>query len=83
MTAASTGKSTGEIHHDIELKLAIATDVAMVNLIGGLPVIVDGQVSAGLGWDRVPANRTARSRTQRRRCLPGQRFFEVQLQPTF
>ena len=48
--AASTGKSTGEIHHDIELKLAIATDGAMVNLKGGLPVIVDGQVIGGIGW---------------------------------
>ena len=49
MTAATTGKPTGEIHHDIELKLAIATDGVMVNLMGGLPVIVDGQVVGGIG----------------------------------
>jgi uncharacterized protein GlcG (DUF336 family) len=49
MTAATTGKPTGEIHQDIELKLAIATDGAMVNLMGGLPVIVDGQVVGGIG----------------------------------
>jgi uncharacterized protein GlcG (DUF336 family) len=49
MTAAATGKPTGEIHHDIELKLAIATDGEMVNLMGGLPVIVDGQVIGGIG----------------------------------
>ena len=49
MTAATTGKPSGEIHHDIELKLAIATDGVMVNLMGGLPVIVDGQVVGGIG----------------------------------
>ena len=49
MTAATTGKPTGEIHHDIELKLAIATDGAMVNLMGGLPVIVEGQLIGGIG----------------------------------
>jgi glc operon protein GlcG len=49
MTAATTGKPTGDIHHDVELKLAVATDGAMVNLKGGLPVIVDGQVIGGIG----------------------------------
>jgi uncharacterized protein GlcG (DUF336 family) len=49
MTAATTGKPTGEIHHDIELKLAIATDGTMVNLMGGLPVIVEGQLIGGIG----------------------------------
>ena len=49
MTAAATGKPTGSIHAEIELKLAIATDGAMVNLMGGLPIIVDGQVIGGIG----------------------------------
>jgi glc operon protein GlcG len=49
MTAAATGKPTGDIHRDIELKLAIATDGAMVNLMGGLPIVVDGQVIGGIG----------------------------------
>jgi glc operon protein GlcG len=49
MTAATTGKPTGEIHADIEIKLAIATDGTMVNLMGGLPVIVEGQLIGGIG----------------------------------
>lgn len=49
MTAATTGKPTGEFPQDIELKLAIATDGVMVNLMGGLPVIVDGQLIGGIG----------------------------------
>jgi uncharacterized protein GlcG (DUF336 family) len=49
MTAATTGKPTGAIDPAIELKLAIATDGDMVNLRGGLPVIVEGQVVGGIG----------------------------------
>jgi uncharacterized protein GlcG (DUF336 family) len=49
MTAATTGKPTGELPADIELKLAIATDGTMVNLMGGLPVIVEGQLIGGIG----------------------------------
>ena len=49
MTAATTGKPTGAIDPAIELKLAIATDGDMVNLRGGLPIIVEGQVIGGIG----------------------------------
>ncbi len=49
MTAASTGKPTGNFPADIEIKLAIATDGEMVNLLGGLPVIVDGHIVGGIG----------------------------------
>ncbi len=49
MTAATTGKPTGGIDPAIELKLAIVTDGDMVNLRGGLPVIVEGQVIGGIG----------------------------------
>jgi glc operon protein GlcG len=49
MTAATTGKPTGGIDPSIELKLAIATNGDMVNLRGGLPIIVEGQVIGGIG----------------------------------
>lgn len=49
MTAATTGKPTGEIDPAIELKLAVVTDGDMVNLKGGLPIIVDGIVIGGIG----------------------------------
>jgi glc operon protein GlcG len=48
MTAAVTGQPTGGIDPAIELKLAIATNGAMVNLRGGLPIIVEGQVIGGI-----------------------------------
>lgn len=48
-TAAVTGKPTGDLDPDIELKLAAATDGDMVNLKGGMPIVVDGQVVGGIG----------------------------------
>jgi glc operon protein GlcG len=49
MTAATTGKPTGDLDPSIELKLAAATDGDMVNLKGGLPILVEGQVIGGIG----------------------------------
>lgn len=49
MTAATTGKPTGTTDPAIEIKLAIATDGDMINLRGGLPIIVGGQVIGGIG----------------------------------
>jgi uncharacterized protein GlcG (DUF336 family) len=48
-TAAATGKPSGGMHADVEIKLAIATDGRMTNLKGGLPIVVDGQVVGGIG----------------------------------
>lgn len=49
MTAANSGRPTGGLAADMEMKLALATDGDMVNLKGGLPIIVDGQVIGGIG----------------------------------
>jgi len=48
-TAAATGKPTGGMGPDLELKLAIATDGRMTNLKGGMPIIVDGACVGGIG----------------------------------
>ena len=48
-TAASYGIPTGGIAAGIDIKLAIATEGKRINLPGGLPVIVDGQVIGGIG----------------------------------
>src|SRR5476651_2344915 len=49
MTAATTGQPTGGIDPAIEVKLAIATDGGMINLKGGLPIIIEGQAIGGIG----------------------------------
>jgi uncharacterized protein GlcG (DUF336 family) len=49
MTSASTGKPTGSLDPAIDLKLAIATDGDMVNIKGGMPIVVDGHVIGGIG----------------------------------
>ncbi len=49
MTAATTGQPTGDLDPAIEMKLAVVTDGDMVNLKGGVPIIVDGQTIGGIG----------------------------------
>ena len=48
-TAAAYGIPTGDIAAALDLKLAIATEGKRVNLLGGLPVIVDGHVIGAIG----------------------------------
>lgn len=48
-TAASTGRATGGMGPELEIKLAIATEGRMTNLKGGVPIIIDGAVVGGIG----------------------------------
>lgn len=49
MTAASARIPTGQTNPTNEIKLALATDGKLTNLLGGLPVIVDGHVIGAVG----------------------------------
>lgn len=49
MTAATTGQPTGNIPAERALALAEATSGRMTNLLGGLPLLVEGQVVGGIG----------------------------------
>jgi uncharacterized protein GlcG (DUF336 family) len=49
MTAATTGQPTGNISPDKALLLAEATSGKMTNLLGGVPLLVDGQIVGGIG----------------------------------
>lgn len=49
MTAATTGQPTGGIAPDKALLLAEATSGRMTNLLGGLPLLVDGMIVGGIG----------------------------------
>jgi uncharacterized protein GlcG (DUF336 family) len=48
-TAASSRGPTGGIQGDLEFRLAHATSGRLVNLKGGLPIIVDGVTVGGIG----------------------------------
>jgi glc operon protein GlcG len=48
-TAASSRGPTGGIQGDLEFRLAHATSGKLVNLKGGLPIIVDGITIGGIG----------------------------------
>ena len=53
VTAALSAEPTGGAHADVELQIAMASDCRWTNLIGGLPICVDGfvvgAVAAGSG----------------------------------
>jgi uncharacterized protein GlcG (DUF336 family) len=76
LTAASYGAPTGNIPAGIDLKLAIATQGKRVNLPGGLPIVIDGQLVGGIGIgsgtgeeDRIIANAALAA-------LPGAKTFD-------
>jgi uncharacterized protein GlcG (DUF336 family) len=48
-TAASSRAPTGGIQGELEFRLAHATSGQLVNLKGGLPIIVDGMTIGGIG----------------------------------
>ena len=49
ITAVSSGVPTGGVDADVEIKLAHASSGQLVNLKGGVPIIVDGMVIGGIG----------------------------------
>jgi uncharacterized protein GlcG (DUF336 family) len=48
-TAASTGRPTGAIQAELDVRLALATDGRLTNLKGGLPIVIDDIVVGGIG----------------------------------
>jgi glc operon protein GlcG len=75
MTAASSGRPTGGLAADIETKLALATDGDMVNLKGGLPVMVEGQVIGGIGVGSGTGDQDAEVANAALKALPGAATF--------
>jgi glc operon protein GlcG len=48
-TAAGNGRETGGMAEGLDLRLAIASDGKRVNLLGGVPVLVDGLIAGAVG----------------------------------
>lgn len=49
VTAASSRVPSGGMPEDLGAKLAVATDGLLVNVKGGLPIVVDGHVVGAIG----------------------------------
>ncbi|HTS93717.1 MAG TPA: heme-binding protein [Stellaceae bacterium] len=49
VTAASGRAQTGNVPADVDMKLAVTTGGKLVNLKGGVPIVVDGKVIGGIG----------------------------------
>jgi glc operon protein GlcG len=76
MTAASYGEPTGNIPAGIDLKLAIATQGKRINLPGGLPIIIDGQVVGGIGVGSGTGEQDRVVAAAALAALPGAKRFE-------
>ena len=76
MTAASYGEPTGNLREGIDLKLAIATEGKRINLPGGLPVIVDGQVIGAIGVGSGTGEQDRQVAAAALRALPNAIQFE-------
>ena len=49
MTAASSRVPSGQAHASVETKLGLATRGKLTNLLGGVPIVVDGHVIGAIG----------------------------------
>lgn len=49
MTAASSRAPTGGMAEGLDIRLAIATEGKLVNVKGGVPIVVDGKTIGGIG----------------------------------
>lgn len=49
VTAASSRAASGGMPEDLGAKLAVATDGQLINVRGGLPIVVDGHVVGAIG----------------------------------
>jgi uncharacterized protein GlcG (DUF336 family) len=49
VTAALSGTPTGGAHADVELQIALASETRWTNLLGGLPIMVDGLILRAIG----------------------------------
>ncbi|MGI8617024.1 MAG: GlcG/HbpS family heme-binding protein [Actinomycetota bacterium] len=48
-TAASSRRPTGDLSDELERRLAFATQGKLTNLLGGLPIVVEGHVIGAIG----------------------------------
>jgi len=76
MTAASNRVPTGGIAAANELKLSIATDGKMTNLLGGVPVIIDGRVIGAVGVGSGTGEQDLEVAKAAIAALPGARTFD-------
>jgi glc operon protein GlcG len=76
ITAALSATPTGGAHADVELQIAMASDCRWTNLVGGLPIKVEGYVigavaaGSGSGWQDLAVARAGAA------AIPGADMFE-------
>jgi uncharacterized protein GlcG (DUF336 family) len=75
MTAASARTPSGQTHVANEIKLALATEGKLTNLLGGLPVVVDGHLIGAVGVGSGTGEQDLEVAKAAIAALPGARQF--------
>lgn len=75
-TAACYGEPTGNILAGVDIKLAIATQGARINLPGGLPVIVNGRVIGAIGIGSGSGEEDRQVAVAALRAIPGAKQYD-------
>jgi uncharacterized protein GlcG (DUF336 family) len=75
MTAASARIPSGQTNVANEIKLALATEGKLTNLLGGLPVVVEGHVIGAIGVGSGTGEQDLEVAKAMVAALPGARHF--------
>lgn len=75
MTAASSRIPSGQTNPANEIKLGLATDGKLTNLLGGVPVVVDGHVIGAVGVGSGTGEQDLEVARAAIAALPGARAF--------
>jgi glc operon protein GlcG len=75
MTAASARTPSGQTNVANEIKLALATEGKLTNLLGGLPVVVEGHVIGAIGVGSGTGEQDLEVAKAMVAALPGARQF--------
>jgi glc operon protein GlcG len=75
MTAASLRTPTGGLEGDLGIRLGLATGGKVVNLKGGLPIIVEGKLIGGIGVGSGTGDQDREVANAALAALPGAQTF--------
>ena len=75
MTAASIRAPTGGLENDLGVRLGLATGGKVVNLKGGLPIVVEGKVIGGIGVGSGTGDQDREVANAALAALPGAQTF--------
>ena len=76
VTAALSGVPTGGVHADVELQISLASETRWTNLVGGMPIMIDGHVVGAIGAGSGTGQQDLRVARSGAAAIPGAAMFD-------